>query len=220
MGIIYLNILCLVGKPMLLLNTLLSFAITAVAILMRISALQVLSLDKVAPLLKFDTPSSSSPFMVTLALMLFMLFSMILNISVLKTVLYALHLQSVVLPGIDVRCCCHYIYVVSQMKATDEPVINWNGSVLFVEGFHVWFSRAKHWTEQGRVNTPIWRLRDARKISPIFWLTVQINSLLEWSQRAWMPFIKPPSIVPPFSSFQRLSWQTVSNALLKSMKLW
>ena len=44
-----LNSLCLVGKPMLLLNTLLSCAITAVAILMQISALQVPSLDKVVP---------------------------------------------------------------------------------------------------------------------------------------------------------------------------
>ena len=44
------NNLSMVGKPMLLLNTLLSFAIMSVAILMRISALQVLSLDKVAPL--------------------------------------------------------------------------------------------------------------------------------------------------------------------------
>ena len=129
------NILCLVGKPMLLLNTLLSFAITAVAILMRISALQVLSLDKVAPYLKFDTSSSSSPFMVTLALMLFMLFSMILNLSVLKTVLYnTLHLQSVGLSGLTVRCCCHQIYIVSQMNATDEPVTNWNGNALFVDG--------------------------------------------------------------------------------------
>ena len=52
---------------------------------------------------EFDTSSSSSPFMVTLALMSFMLFSMILNLSVLKTVLYALHLQSVGLPGLAVR---------------------------------------------------------------------------------------------------------------------
>ena len=107
---------------MLLLNTLLSIAITAVAILMRISALQMLYLDKVAPWLKFDTSSSSSPLMVTLSQMLFMLFSMILNQSVLKTVLYALHLQSVGLPGLAIRCCCHQIYIVSQMKATDEPV--------------------------------------------------------------------------------------------------
>ena len=56
--------------------------------------------------------------MVTLALML----SMILNLSVLKTVLYAL--QSVGLPGLAVRCCCHQIYIVSQMEATDEPVTN------------------------------------------------------------------------------------------------
>ena len=48
-GIIDLNSLCLVVKPMLLLNTMLSFAITAVTILMQISSLQVLSLDKVAP---------------------------------------------------------------------------------------------------------------------------------------------------------------------------
>ena len=48
-GIRDLNRLYLVGKPMLLLNNLLSFAITAVTILMRISALHVLSLDKVAP---------------------------------------------------------------------------------------------------------------------------------------------------------------------------
>ena len=81
-------------------------------------------MDKVAPYLKFDTSSSSSPFMVTLALMLFMLFSMILNFSVLRTVLYALHMQSVGLPGRAVRCCCHQIYIISQMKATDEPVTN------------------------------------------------------------------------------------------------
>ena len=94
----------------------------------------MLSLDKVAPYLKFDTYSSSSPFVVTLALMLFMLFSVILNMSVLKTEVYALHLQSVGLSGLAIHCCCHYIYTVSQMKATDDPVTNWNGSVLFVEG--------------------------------------------------------------------------------------
>ena len=49
---------------------------------------------------------------------------MILNLSVLKTVLYALHWQSVGLSGIAVRYCCHQIYIVSQMKATDEPVTN------------------------------------------------------------------------------------------------
>ena len=72
--------------------------------------------------------------MVTLALMLFILFSMILNLSVLKTVLYALHLQSVGLPGLAARCCCHQIYIVSQINATDEPVTNWHGGVLFVDG--------------------------------------------------------------------------------------
>ena len=123
-GIRDLNSLCLVGKPILLLNTLLSFAITAVAISMRISALQVLSLDNVAPYLQFDTSSISSSFMVALALMVSMLFSIILILSLLKTVLYALHLQSVCLPGLAVRCCCHQIYIVSQMKATDERVTN------------------------------------------------------------------------------------------------
>ena len=75
----YLNSMCLVGKPVLLLKTLLSFPINAVAvaILMRISDLNVPSLDRIAPYLKFDTTSSSSPFMVTLTLMLFLLFSMI-----------------------------------------------------------------------------------------------------------------------------------------------
>ena len=53
-----------------------------------------------------DTSSSSSSVMVTLALMLFMLFSMILHLSVLDTLLYALHLQSVGLPDLAVRCCC------------------------------------------------------------------------------------------------------------------
>ena len=51
-----------------------------------------------------------------------------------KSVLYALHLQSVGLSGLAVRCCCLQIYIVSQMKATDEPITNWNGNVLFVEG--------------------------------------------------------------------------------------
>ena len=41
-----------------------------------------------------------------------------------------------------------------------------------------------------------------------------------FSQRAWVIFVKPPSIVPPISTFLRLSWQTLSNAFLKSMKLW
>ena len=47
----YLNSLNLIGKPMLLINTQLSFTITAVAvaILMWISALHVPSLDKIAP---------------------------------------------------------------------------------------------------------------------------------------------------------------------------
>ena len=62
--------------------------------------------------------------MVTLALILFMLFSIILNLSVLNTVLYVLHLQSVGLSGLAVRCCCHQINIVSQMKVTDEPVTN------------------------------------------------------------------------------------------------
>ena len=60
--------------------------------------------------------------MVTLAIMSFMLFSIIFNLSVLKTGLYAMHLQSVGLSVLAVRCCCHHIYIVSQMKATDEPV--------------------------------------------------------------------------------------------------
>ena len=69
--------------------------------------------------------------MVTLALLLFMLFLMILNLSVLKPVLYALHLQSVGLPGLAVRGCCHHIYIVSQMKATYEPVtlLKWQCAV-------------------------------------------------------------------------------------------
>ena len=80
-----LNRLYLVGKPMLILNTLLSFASTAVAvaILMRIFALLW------------------SPFMVTLALMLFLLFSMILDLSVLTTMLYALALATT---GFDRYC--------------------------------------------------------------------------------------------------------------------
>ena len=35
-----------------------------------------------------------------------------------------------------------------------------------------------------------------------------------------MTFIKHSSIVPPISTFQRLLWQTLSNAFLESMKLW
>ena len=57
---IYLNRLYLFGKPMMLLHTLISFAINAVAvaILMRISALHVPYLDNVAPELKFDMSST------------------------------------------------------------------------------------------------------------------------------------------------------------------
>ena len=79
---IYLNRLYLFGKPMMLLHTLASFAINAVAvaILMLIYALQVPSSDNVAPALKVDIYCSCSPFMGTLALVLFLLFSMMLDL--------------------------------------------------------------------------------------------------------------------------------------------
>ena len=90
------NSLSLNGKLMLLLHTLLRFPITAmvVAILMRIFALPVPSLDNIASWLKFDTTSISSPFMVKLALMLFLLLSMILDLSMLTTMRYALALAT------------------------------------------------------------------------------------------------------------------------------
>ena len=92
-----LNSLNLIGKPMLLLNTLLSFAITAVAvaILMQISTLQVSSLDKVAPNLKFDTYWRVSPLIVHLALVFFLLFTMILDLFVLTAMMHTLALASI-----------------------------------------------------------------------------------------------------------------------------
>ena len=69
-----LNNLYLVEKPMLLLHSLLSLVIAAVAvvILMRISAGLVPSFYKVTyKYLAFDTSASDSPFMVVLALMFF-----------------------------------------------------------------------------------------------------------------------------------------------------
>ena len=69
--------------------------------------------------------------MVTLALMLFLLFSMILDLSVLTPMLYARALSTSGLPGLAVRCCCsHQIYVICKTKAADEPGTNWNDSVL------------------------------------------------------------------------------------------
>ncbi len=77
---------------MVLINILLSFYITAVAvaIMMRISALQVPSLDKVSPYMKFDTYSSISPSVIMLELLLCMLFTMQLDHSVLTTMMLAL----------------------------------------------------------------------------------------------------------------------------------
>ena len=110
---------------MVLINTQLSFTITAVAvaILMLISALHVPSLDKIA--LWFDNTSSSSPFMVTLATLMFLLFSMILDLSMLTPMLFALAIATSGLSGLAVRCCCpHHIYVICKTEAADEPVTN------------------------------------------------------------------------------------------------
>ena len=153
----YLNMLCLVRKPMLLLHTLLPFdiAVVSVAILMGICALQVPYLDKVAPYLKCDTSSCSSPSMVMLALLLFMLFKIQLYISVLTTgMLYALPLA----PSDFVRYCSslvlpHHIYVVCKTEGADEPVTNWNGCVLSW-GSRVWLSQGKNISRTGESKPP------------------------------------------------------------------
>ena len=46
-----------------------------------------------------------------------------------------LHLELVGVSGLAIRCRCpHQIYVICKSEAADKPVTNWNGSVLFVEG--------------------------------------------------------------------------------------
>ena len=83
---------------MLLLHTLLSLAIAAVAmaILMRISSVHVPSWYKVTHnYSKFDTSSRGVPFVVMVTLMLFLLFTMILDFSVLTSVPYAMVLDAV-----------------------------------------------------------------------------------------------------------------------------
>ena len=65
----------------------LAIAAVAVAIRLQISAVQLPSLDRVAPkYLKLVTSSSCSPFMVVLVLMLFVLFTMTLDFSVLTSI--------------------------------------------------------------------------------------------------------------------------------------
>jgi len=71
----------------------LAMAAVAVAILMRISAAQVPSFDRVAPrYLKAETCSSGSPFMVMLEAIFSVLLTMTLDFSVLTSIPYALAL--------------------------------------------------------------------------------------------------------------------------------
>ena len=121
------NSMCLIGKPMLLLNT----------ILMRISPLNLPFLHKIAPHLKFDTTSSSSSFMVTLTVMLFLLFSMIFG---------PFYVDSHgVCAGTWNQLLCQVLpFVVAvpiratrsakRRLQTSQSPIEINGSVLFVEG--------------------------------------------------------------------------------------
>ena len=82
--------------------------------------------------------------MVTLAMMLFMLFAMILDLSVLTPMLSALALATSGLSGLAVRCCCpHHIHVICTTDAADEQVTNWNDNVLFVEDLMYDSLRAK-----------------------------------------------------------------------------
>ena len=82
--------------------------------------------------------------MVTLAMVLFLLFSIILDLSMLTPVLFALALATSGLSGLAVRCCCpHHIYVICKTEAADKPVTNRNGSVLFVEDLMYDSLRAK-----------------------------------------------------------------------------
>ena len=54
--------------------------------------------------------------------------------SMLTPMMFALALATSGLSGLAARCCCpHHIYVICKTEAADEPVTNWNGSVLFVE---------------------------------------------------------------------------------------
>ena len=143
---------------MLLLNTRFSFAITSVdvAILMRISALHVPYLDKITPQLKFDTTSSSSPFMVTLTLMLFLLFSMIFGPFYVDSHAVCAAtcnqwvcqvLQFVVALPIRSISCAKRRLQTSQSPIKMAVCCSLRVSCKIFSG--------KNWTEQERVNTPI-----------------------------------------------------------------
>ena len=82
----------LVWKLMLLFHTLVSLAITAVAVAIhiQISVLQIPSFVRVAPkYLKLDTSSSFSPSIMMLTLALFVLFTFTLDFTVLISIPYA-----------------------------------------------------------------------------------------------------------------------------------
>ena len=194
----------------------LAIATIAEAILMWTSAEQVPSLHRVAPrYLQLVTSSKFWPFMLISALMLFVLLTTILLFSVLTAIQYSDALSTRLL----VRSWSSSLLppIRSTSIANRRSHMGLPPMEMDVCSISCMLFSTNKLNRMGESKHP-WRTSVVLKNSP-GWLFKR-TALLEISYSAWMAWASPSCMLKLLRTCQWPACQTLSNAFLKSLKLW